>query len=62
MSFLDDHQLFLDKLYSLCLLNDDFARIVLKDKTCLEYVLKTILDDEYLDIHHQTQYDIKNLK
>ena len=62
MSILDDRQLFLDKLYSLCLLNDDFARIVLKDKACLEYVLKTILDDEYKDIHHQTQYDIKNLK
>ena len=62
MSFLDDRQLFLDKLNSLCLLNDDFARIVLKDKACLEYILKTILDDKYQDIHYQTQYDIKNLK
>ena len=53
---------YLEKIKQLKIMDDDFARIVFKDKDSSLEVLKSLGIVDYNEIvtHHETQYDIKN--
>ena len=52
---------FLEHLKRLKIMDDDFGRIVFKDRTSALEVLKILetIDEDINIIHHETQYDIK---
>ncbi len=54
---------YLKELKNLKLFDDDFARIVFKDKNCVLELAKAldIIDEDEDIIHFETQYDIKNI-
>lgn len=56
------HDEYMKCISELRLIDDDFMRVVFKDKECVKYILREVLQEDYYDIiDSQTEYDLKNL-
>ena len=53
---------YIEKIKELRIIDDDFMKVVFKDKDCVNYIIEEILQNDYQNIiDSNVEYDLKNL-